>query len=172
MRSTAGTYRGFKASWVGKPEMRELVVYAYSWTCDWNSVFYVSWNGATEVAEWVFYDADTTTMAGGREVVAKARKRGFETTVVADRFVKYVFVEAVAKDREVLGRSRVFKTKVPPRLVSRICGPFGCPERQVWDESVDECVGQSERGEGYDGNDVGQAVLGVEEIDGRAKGRT
>ena len=177
-----GTYRVFKHPWVGHPDLKELVLESFSWTCDWQTVFWVSWNGATEVESWVFYgrkegrsggppevlDVETTEGRhyGGRpwhsrywyfREVARSLKSGFETRVLTDNFVGAVFVEAIAKDGSVIGQSDVVWTKVPSDDIKRSCGTFGCPRIQEWDTSSDPCPSHSKSASVF--NHDGQTIL-------------
>jgi len=98
-----GSFRAFKAPWIGRPSTRPDV-YAYAWGCQWRSAVYVSWNGATEVRSYRVFEAQE----GARSVkVAEMEKEGFETRIAADRYVEYVFVEALDAESGVLGRSDV-----------------------------------------------------------------
>ena len=55
-------------------------------------------------------------------------KNGFETMFMAKDFLRWAFVEAVAEDGEVLGRSEAFKIWVPPVVEARGCSEQRCPD--------------------------------------------
>lgn len=64
------------------------------------SVYYASWNGATEVAEWRFYNAQTDSLLGSKE------RTGFETMFSQSReLADFVYAEALSYDGSVLGRT-------------------------------------------------------------------
>ncbi|WP_424346481.1 arylsulfotransferase family protein [Kocuria sp. CH-021] len=91
------SYRAYAAQWTGTPaEPPALVV-------DGDSA-YVSWNGATEVAQW-------RLLAGADEAAATEHavvdKDGFETRIPAPPAAPYLAVEALDASGEVLGASFV-----------------------------------------------------------------
>ena len=71
------------------------------------SVYYVSWNGATEVASWDFYD-------GGGELLGRVGRTGFETTSQqSSRYVETAYAQAISLDGIVLGKSEVVQITTP-----------------------------------------------------------
>jgi hypothetical protein len=80
------------------------------------TVFYTSWNGATEIAEWRFFGA------GSEDEVftplRSAKRTGFETTFVANAFYPWGYFGALASNRHVMGKSAVKQTYVPSLNVS------------------------------------------------------
>ncbi|KAL8792804.1 MAG: hypothetical protein Q9195_004617 [Heterodermia aff. obscurata] len=148
-----GSYRAFKGRWTGRPNTKPAV-YAFAWGCMWPSVAHVSWNGATEVREYVVYGAREE---GGPFVeVGRGQKTGFETKVMGERFVAWMRVEARGGEGRVLGWSEVVRTHVPPPIRMRACNEWRCgPNVEV---GFHEC-GLSHAGEGV-GDGVGQVVLG------------
>lgn len=119
-----GSYRAFKAPWIGRPNTRPSV-YIYAWGCRWRSVVYVSWNGATEVHRYRVFSP-----MGQEEQfvpVAVMQKDGFETKVRIDRYVEFAFVEALDEKGRFLGRSEVVRTFRPLRIDARACNVWKCP---------------------------------------------
>lgn len=112
----AHSYRIYKYPWVGHPtEPPEIYARAVSTGDSPNDTLhtmtYVSWNGATEVASWNLYKADR----GGNatELVASVLRQGFETAITHEGYATYVVAEALDRNGEPLGRSRIFET-IPP----------------------------------------------------------
>lgn len=84
------SYRSFKQHWVGCPNSRPDVVAeaAMAGTSVW-----MSWNGATDVAEWAIYGGENATSL---ECVTVVPKEGFETEAHVGSF-KYVQVKPKMK---------------------------------------------------------------------------
>ncbi len=133
------SYRSYKFPWVGKPtEPPDVHSRAVNWTEEAGvvaeavqTVVYVSWNGATEVASWKLYK--TTAEGGSREQIANVKRQGFETMLTYDGFASYVVVEGVDHDGHSLGESDVVKS-IPPR------SSFGSAvvEEQQWIQDQDQ----------------------------------
>lgn len=118
-----GSLRAFKASWVGRPATQPAV-YAYAWGCSWKTAVYVSWNGATEVRS---YRVSGANKKKARFVQVAIGDKNFETRLQTDRFVQYVFVEALGQDGLSLERSSVVLARVPPPVEARGCSEWRCP---------------------------------------------
>ena len=90
------SYRVLKAAgWVGRPATKPDIKVE-------GSSVYVSWNGATEVAEWeLFAGSSPSTL----QSVGRAPRRGFETMMLAPRVPRYVQVRARNRAGEVLSTS-------------------------------------------------------------------
>jgi hypothetical protein len=116
--SRFGTYRAYKFNFTGSPiEPPALKTYAYGSGAaadDMVTVFYISWNGATEVATWNFYGSQDAT--AGLSMIGSAKKSGFETSYMSPRYLKYTYGEAVSADGKSLGRSEVQETILPNGL--------------------------------------------------------
>ena len=69
-------------------------------TADEETHVYVSWNGATEVAQWRVLAA---TDAGARHEVTTVERDGFETAIPVEDDLDNVVVQALDEDGEVLG---------------------------------------------------------------------
>ena len=100
------TYRTYKFNFTGTPSQPpDLRAFVYGTEpATSTTVFYVSWNCATEVEHWRFY-----SIVDGKEVVVGDKmKTGFETTFQVNGYKHAVFVEAVGADGlSILGRSEV-----------------------------------------------------------------
>jgi hypothetical protein len=120
-------YRAYKFdNWVGLP-LTKPALWTYSRTGhgeDERMMLYVSWNGATEVRQWVFHTSDTKD--GPWLKTASTPKNGFETILRLDQFSKYVYVDALDKDGNVLGRSEVQETFVPSEGLLSYCDDLAC----------------------------------------------
>ena len=92
------------------------------------------------------------------ELVAEGPKDGFETRIRTDRYVEFVYVEALDEQGGLLGTSLVVGTYRPPRVKSRACSVWMCPETLPTQQDSESCAG----GEVYDGRRTaeGQVVLG------------
>lgn len=108
------TYRAYKFDFHGRPQTPpdlKAFVYGSPSSSTTTTVFYVSWNGATDVASWTFYARAT---ADGQSVlIGNAPKTGFETMFVSDGYMDWVSVEALDADGNSLARSEVHRTIVP-----------------------------------------------------------
>ena len=72
------------------------------------TVVYVSWNGATEVLSWRLYKSNSN---GKRtEIVASARRLGFETILSYPSYASNVIAEALDANGSTLGTSSGFST--------------------------------------------------------------
>lgn len=142
--SMIGSLRTFKRPWSAQPPPSAAPpdMFAYSWVCGWPSVLYASWNGATEIHQWRFYGGDDGPGGPFRSLGIVA-KDGFETAMKARMAVRFAYAEAVARDGEVLGRSRVVKTFVPMVVESRGCSEERCPDTMHWNDTSDSCYGQN-----------------------------
>lgn len=108
------TYRSYKFEFHGRPtEPPALKAFVYgARDSDLSTVYYVSWNGATDVASWNFYaQADP---ASPPVLVGNVPKAGFETMFVADGYMNWVSAEALDADGKLLGMSDVMQSVIPP----------------------------------------------------------
>lgn len=118
-------YRCNKFPWIGKPlTSPSLWTYSKTGTNSSSLVFYVSWNGATEVRSWNFYAADSAS--GPWTLVGSQRKTGFETEFHVNYMKYWSFAEAVDKDGKAMKSSSVIKTFVPSELIMDSCDNRGC----------------------------------------------
>ncbi|KAK2764340.1 hypothetical protein FQN54_009033 [Arachnomyces sp. PD_36] len=110
------SYRTFKADWHATPWYPPNVkatVYQ-SPTSQMSTHFYVSWNGATDVAEWNFYAQKNPKTEHVR--IGSVPKTGFETQFMIEGFLDRVSVEAVLVNGTVLLRSEVYSTEMHDSL--------------------------------------------------------
>ncbi|KAL2784853.1 ASST-domain-containing protein [Aspergillus keveii] len=107
------SYRSYKYPFTGRPISPPDVVSSVYGTSemDMTTVFYVSWNGATDVASWRFYARSSE--GGSPVLVGETTKTDFETMYIAEGYLDWVSVEAVDKDANHLGKSEVYRTTTP-----------------------------------------------------------
>ena len=108
------TYRAYKMNFTGAP-LDPPVLKAFAFGIDEDSsttVYYVSWNGATEVNQWDFYRLPADGIS--ESVLIGSKKRtGFETRFQSKGYESTVFAQALAKDGSVLGQSELFEVVAP-----------------------------------------------------------
>lgn len=126
-------YRSYKFPWVGEPQTKPAL-WTYSRNGDESTgmVFYVSWNGATEVDSWNFYASDNAS--GPFSHVGNARKTGFETVSRYMNVTAWAFAEAVDAAGNPLERSVISKTFVPSDGLREHCNDWGCGRAEHADE--------------------------------------
>lgn len=75
------TYRAYKYEWIGQP-LTPPDVYSSAFLTGSNvsTIVYVSWNGATEVAQWKLYEGERAT----KRLLTSAERKGFETVMTYD----------------------------------------------------------------------------------------
>lgn len=107
------TYRAYKFNFTGVP-LEPPVMKAFVYGVDPASsttVFYMSWNGATEVDTWNLYR--TSPDNSGAELIGTTRKLGFETRFQLRGYEDEVFAEGVAANGTVLGKTETFLVDPP-----------------------------------------------------------
>ncbi|GIK05816.1 hypothetical protein Aspvir_009929 [Aspergillus viridinutans] len=107
------TYRAYKFEFTGRPNTPPDLVASVAGTdaSDLATTFYVSWNGATDVARWKFY---ARAAANAPPVlIGNTTKTSFETIYIAHGYLDWVSAEAVDHAGNVLGISRVHRSRVP-----------------------------------------------------------
>ncbi|KAL8966374.1 MAG: hypothetical protein Q9183_003401 [Haloplaca sp. 2 TL-2023] len=137
-----GSLRVYKSDlWKGVPANRGPDVYSYRWACEWERGYvYVSWNGAVGVEKWRVLGSGRSE--GPWRVLDDGwEKKGFETRIMlrGKGFVRFVYVEALGERGEVMGRSEVVKTMVPPRVSGRACSEWRCPKTLGMEDASDSC---------------------------------
>ena len=89
------SYRSYKFNFTSKPA-EPPVVKAFVFGDEPKtsvSVYYVSWNGATDLASWSFFDAETGKLVGTKQ------REGFETTFTTSQVSpEMVYAQAAMKD--------------------------------------------------------------------------
>lgn len=122
-------YRSNKFVWKGEPlTAPSLWTYSRTGSGASNMVFYVSWNGATEVRYWNFYTSDSAT--GPWELIGSKNRTGFETVHTLTGSMDWAYAEALDVDRNPLkrGQSSIVKTFVPSDLILFGCDECGCDD--------------------------------------------
>jgi hypothetical protein len=111
--SRYSTYRAYKFEFTGRPGAPPDLVASVWGTekTDLLTTFYVSWNGATDVAGWNFYARAAKN--GHPVLVGNTTKTNFETMFVAKGYLDWVTAEAVDREGRVLGTSRIQRSKLP-----------------------------------------------------------
>lgn len=125
-------YRAYKFNVTLTPEDAPAL-YTYARTTDSDTVYYMSWNGATEVQSYNIYgrsgcDSDYT-------LVGNVTKTGFETNFTASGFQEFGMVEALDANGTAIrnSTSRGIKAFVPSQALSENCDDDAC---QVVDQYV------------------------------------
>lgn len=111
--SRFSNYRAYKSEFVGRPTIPPDMVASVHGTDETNLVttVWVSWNGATEVATWNFYARKS--QFHDPVFIGNTTRRDFETMYVARGYLDWVTAEAVDRDGNVLGSSKVHRTDFP-----------------------------------------------------------
>lgn len=123
--STAMSYRSFSFEWESTPNNTKPSVYSYALNSDSSTnTIYVSWNGATTVANWRFYGA--ATIGDNFDVIGRTGHAGFETMWRAPKYYAWVMVEALGPDGTSLGNSSYQPTFVPSETLATYCNDFTC----------------------------------------------
>ncbi|KAJ5082014.1 hypothetical protein N7532_011057 [Penicillium argentinense] len=107
------TYRAFKSNFTGFPS-EQPVLKAFTYGVGASSavtIAFVSWNGATEVRSWNFYDG--STQASIEAPVGNIKKDGFETLFTFNGLLENVWAEALDADGRSLGKTSVENTAIP-----------------------------------------------------------
>lgn len=109
------TYRAYKMNFTGQP-LEQPVVRAFTYGVDTDSsttVSYVSWNGATEVNRWHFYNSTG-------DLIGSTERKGFETRFLSKGVESSIYAEATAADGSVLGRSELHQIELPSEWTARV----------------------------------------------------
>jgi hypothetical protein len=119
-------YRAHKFDgWVGRP-LTKPALWTYSLQGEDEMMFYVSWNGATEVKSWVLYGSREASDGPFVELAAIA-KDGFETIYRHERGAfRWTYAEAIDKDGQVLGKSLPQEMYVPSKSLRPFCDGLAC----------------------------------------------
>lgn len=73
--NSVNSYRAYKQQWQGKPLTKPDIHFDRN-----GSKAYFSWNGATDVEQWIVYTANSTNATSWTNVTS-SRRTGFETTI-------------------------------------------------------------------------------------------
>lgn len=111
---SAQTYQAVRHAWTGTPPLSKLWLFSYAAECAApNMAFWVSWNGATELASWCILASSSSTVGGFSEVASAPQEGAFETRLTASGFALYACT--------VLGRSPLVRTFVPADRAMPAC---------------------------------------------------
>lgn len=124
------SYRAFKQPWVGKP-LDPPALWTYAHTKQSQTVFYVSWNGATEIYTWNFYIRAGLDRSESFVFVGTKNKEGFEMNFTIPEYCGSAFAEAVAANGTSLYNSSIVSTWIPGPELSALCDDWNCPEGEV-----------------------------------------
>ena len=116
-------YRAYKFNFTATPS-DSPALYTYALNTSAPTAYYVSWNGATEVASWTFYSGLTTD---NLTQVGNTKKIGFETVATQPNFYAYTLAAAVASNGSELRNSSVMRTFVPGTQLAVACSEIQCP---------------------------------------------
>ena len=126
-------YRAFKQNITTNPTDNPAL-YTYAHNDNAATIYYMSWNGATRVAQWRMYGSSDRN--GPWNVIDTVDKAGFETTFRAPRFHAWTLVEALDSDGNALkNNTKPVRTFVPGRLLAQSCGDYGCPVANAYHAS-------------------------------------
>ena len=125
--ATSGTmnYRAFKHNFTTNP-LDAPALYAYAHNTSAPTSYWMSWNGATKVAQWQIYSAQS--QSGPFSLVGKVNKAGFETQFAAKSYYPWSIVESLDADGNPLKNStRPIRTFVPGSQLAALCNSNQCP---------------------------------------------
>ncbi|KAF4119588.1 Arylsulfotransferase (ASST) [Geosmithia morbida] len=104
-------YRIWKGNWVGKPSWGPNISYVGDGDGGGDHRFYVSWNGATEVARWVLLMSDDAKeLDGPGNVYAQSPRNGFETEFRVDKVLRYGRIAALDSEGRIIGSTPAVQT--------------------------------------------------------------
>jgi hypothetical protein len=93
------SYRIFKHNWVGNPTWPPSVAVNVPGNTTSDATVWVSWNGATEVNQWVVLASDKVEELDNVEnIIAESPREGFETTIKLDDFHHRRYLTVAALD--------------------------------------------------------------------------
>jgi hypothetical protein len=113
------SYRSLRYEWQGFPTDAPAI-FAFAPDCQARVASYMSWNGATEVATWEVWGADSPR--GLFQHISSTNRSGFESRVSSE-FANYVYALALDDQGNELGRSA--PTRVAVSNVSKQGEPTG-----------------------------------------------
>ncbi|CAG7934055.1 unnamed protein product [Penicillium olsonii] len=95
-------YRTWKANFTTNPAISPDL-YAMAEHGSGPTVWFVSWNGATEVQGWMVYASQQQWT--GYELIGYFERSGFETRIERDEFFEWTIIEAVGRNGSVMSSS-------------------------------------------------------------------
>ncbi|KAF2864266.1 hypothetical protein K470DRAFT_199661, partial [Piedraia hortae CBS 480.64] len=123
-------YRSNKYNWTAQP-LTKPALWTYS-RSQQRMAGWVSWNGATEVASWRFYRADTAN--GPWKLTSEHPKNGFETEVQWEDAAPWTYVVALDREGKILESSAAVRTYVPSEAMRDSCDDRGCNTSEAVEE--------------------------------------
>ena len=123
--TTGISYCSFKFPWTAQPHLPPLL-FTYAEDCQASTIFYASWNGATEVASWRF--ATSASRNGFFGTLGQVPKSGFETMALfgSDSSTPWAVVEALDANGNVLRSSDPVLTFIPATSLLPNCSFTSC----------------------------------------------
>ncbi|MHB1861002.1 MAG: arylsulfotransferase family protein [Solirubrobacteraceae bacterium] len=102
------SYRALRFAWTGMPLSKPSVAAIHARA---RTKVYMSWNGATAVRRWAVLAGSSPVALRGpnAEVVARAKRSGFETSVTTKAAGPYFAVEALSANGRVLASSKAVR---------------------------------------------------------------
>lgn len=135
-------YRSTKWNWTAQP-LTKPALWTYSKNGSNKMVFYVSWNGATEVKAWNFFTGSSAK--GPWKLAEKKDKKGFETVLHTNAYHPWAYAQALDADGNVLEGSVIAKTFVPSAGLREFCGDDDCAQaHRVNDDAYTEMTADVE----------------------------
>ena len=129
-------YRSTKWNWTAQP-LTKPALWTYSKTGSKKMVFYISWNGATEVSAWNFFTGKSSK--GPWKFAGKKDKKGFETVLHINHYDEWAYGQALDANGRVLEESVIARTFVPSEGLREYCGDDDCEAaHRVNDEEYTE----------------------------------
>jgi hypothetical protein len=123
---TGNSYRAYKYPFVGNPSSSPSIYsYALTKTSSATTTHWVSWNGCTKCAYWMFFEADKAE--GPFTPGQKVSRTGFETNYTSSGYAAYAYAKALDASGNVLGTSQIESTFVPGPGLASLCNGYGCP---------------------------------------------
>ncbi|KAK6001605.1 hypothetical protein QM012_002936 [Aureobasidium pullulans] len=120
------TYRSYKFNFTGRPHLPPVTksVVHGSTPETANTFHYFSWNGATDVHSWNLYGA-SSNFSESFTLLANVLKTDFETMYMTKGYTAFIYVEAVAIDGQVMGRSIPAISEIPKTWIGAFCAEDG-----------------------------------------------
>lgn len=101
--------------------------YVYALSSSSPTVYYMSWNGATETTQWRIYTSASGDSSSSFTRLTTVPKNGFETVYTDSGYHQYSIIEALdASGNGLRNTSRIFETFVPGAVLANSCDEGGC----------------------------------------------
>ena len=126
------SYRSYKFNFTAILPNGSPDAFVYAQNNSAPTVYYMSWNGATEVRSWRIYGGATADVSK-LQLLDEVPKKGFETIYTAPKYHAWSIVEAVAGNGSGLANSSSFvSTFVPSTGLASLCDEGQCPLAQTY----------------------------------------